>query len=186
LDGDKPEMNFYLFLEIPSSEKSENIKAIIRRLWRENHPDRFPGDKEKAEITRLANGAFEWLMDDRKRGIHDRIFNIASRERTSHLKDEQKESVRPDSGSSNRKYRPKPPRESVIHHSFQGRIHVEITKTRIVQLTFSPRPIRGVISASSGANFYELLNKSVGDTVMLLIDGNYVSGVVIFLEPAFN
>ena len=184
MDASDPEINFYLFLDIPSNEKSENIKIIIRRLWRDNHPDRFPGDPEKAEITRLANLAFEWLMNETNRNIHDRAFNIFSRGSASQSNAEDQDSVRSDSGSSRRQYRPKPPRDSVIDYSFKGRIHVEISKTRIVQLTFSLRPIRGVITASSGPNYYELLNKSVGDSVDLLLDGTYVTGVVIFLEPA--
>jgi len=178
-----PEINFYIFLGIKPTESPENIKSLIRKLWRENHPDLFDGDKDKAEITRLANSAEKWLLTPELRKIHDLEFGITSTDSPSRYRGEQgyQDDSRSQSSSSRRPKRPPP--ETFIESSFQGRIHVEISKTRIIQLTFSSRSIRGVISASSGPNYYALVHKSVGDSVELLIDGGHISGVILFLEP---
>jgi len=182
---EKPELNFYVFLGIKSNETPENIKSLIRKLWRENHPDLFPEDKAKAQVTRLANSAEKWLLTPEQRVIHDFEFGISSTEKPGRYTREQQSHGDNRSESSGTRRSKRPPPETYIESSFQGRIHVEISKTRIVQLTFSNRSIRGVISASSGPNYYALVNKSVGDSVEILLDGGYVSGVILFLEPVF-
>ncbi len=176
-------MNFYPLLGVLPSEETEQIKIVIRRMLRENHPDYNPNDRDKAEITRLVILADKWLLNEQKRVIHDRTFNVFGSQTKSEPHANSQHSNKAGAGSSRREYRTKPPRETTISSSFQGRIHVEITKTRIVQLSLSSRPIRGVFSASSGSNYYALLNRSIGESVELILDGVAVTGVILFLEP---
>jgi len=71
--SDKPQRNFYVFLDLSPSASESEIKQAIRKRLRENHPDRFPGDQLKLEITRLCNDATRWLTTS-LRTEHDRIY----------------------------------------------------------------------------------------------------------------
>ncbi|MBC7330585.1 J domain-containing protein [bacterium] len=67
------EKDYYEILGVPKNASLNEIKKAYRRLAKLNHPDLFPGDREKEEKFRLIKEAYEVLSDDKKREAYDRL-----------------------------------------------------------------------------------------------------------------
>lgn len=63
--------DFYTVLRVSKTATAEEIKKSYRKLAVEYHPDRNPGDTEKAEFFRKINEAYEVLGSEEKRKKYD-------------------------------------------------------------------------------------------------------------------
>jgi hypothetical protein len=64
--------DLYATLGVTSSATSDELKAAYRKLARENHPDRNPGDANAAAQMQAINVANDTLSDASKRSSYDR------------------------------------------------------------------------------------------------------------------
>lgn len=65
--------DYYKILGVPRSASEKEIKRAYRRLARQYHPDRNPGDKNAEERFKEINEAQEVLSDVDKRQKYDRL-----------------------------------------------------------------------------------------------------------------
>ncbi|MFP7365927.1 molecular chaperone DnaJ [Corynebacterium callunae] len=65
--------NYYADLGVSSSATDEEIKKAYRKLARENHPDKNPGDKAAEDRFKKAAEAYDVLGDDKKRKEYDEL-----------------------------------------------------------------------------------------------------------------
>lgn len=65
--------NYYADLGVSSSASSEEIKKAYRRIARENHPDKRPGDKSAEERFKKAAEAYDVIGDEGKRKEYDQL-----------------------------------------------------------------------------------------------------------------
>ena len=72
--------DFYAVLGVPKSADAATIKKAYRKLARDLHPDKNPGDKAKETKFKSVNRAYETLGDDKKRKLYDEFGEDASRE----------------------------------------------------------------------------------------------------------
>jgi len=86
-----PSINFYEILSISRSLSKKEINTQINRILRENHPDRFPDDPQKAELAGIANHAREWLENDQKRAEYDRELDRLSGQKQTNARQPQRD-----------------------------------------------------------------------------------------------
>lgn len=63
--------DLYRVLGVSRSSDAKEIKSAYRKIARDNHPDRNPGDEKAEETFKQASFAFEVLSDDKKRKLYD-------------------------------------------------------------------------------------------------------------------
>src|SRR3954469_5099022 len=67
---------FYAVLGVGKSAPAEDIKKAYRKLARELHPDRNPGNKDAEEKFKAASEAYDVLSDDKKRKEYDEMRSL--------------------------------------------------------------------------------------------------------------
>jgi len=65
--------DYYQTLGVPRGASQADIKKAFRRLARENHPDKKPGDKDAESRFKAVNEAHAVLSDPDKRKKYDRL-----------------------------------------------------------------------------------------------------------------
>ena len=68
--------NYYADLGVSSSATADEIKRAYRKLARDNHPDKHPGDKVAEERFKKVAEAYDVLGDDKKRKEYDELKDL--------------------------------------------------------------------------------------------------------------
>src|SRR2546430_12310813 len=71
--------SLYDTLGVSKSASQDEVKKAYRKLAREYHPDKNPGDKEAEERFKDVQGAYDVLSDDEKRKAYDRYGSTNGR-----------------------------------------------------------------------------------------------------------
>ena len=72
--------DLYAVLGVPKDADSATIKKAYRKLARDLHPDKNPGNKASETRFKAVNHAYDVLHDDRKRKLYDEFGEDALRE----------------------------------------------------------------------------------------------------------
>jgi molecular chaperone DnaJ len=66
------ELSYYEILEVSQGADKATIKKAYRKMAKQYHPDKNPGDTEAEHKFKLCNEAYQCLSDDSQRSIYDR------------------------------------------------------------------------------------------------------------------
>lgn len=66
------DLSYYEILEVSQNADKTTIKKAYRKMAKQYHPDKNPGDSEAEHKFKLCNEAYQCLSDDQQRSIYDR------------------------------------------------------------------------------------------------------------------
>ena len=69
--------DYYEVLGVPRNASEQDLKSAFRRLAKDHHPDRNPGDKDSEQKFKEINEAYEALKDPHKRAAYDQFGHAA-------------------------------------------------------------------------------------------------------------
>jgi len=72
--------DLYSVLGVSKSADSDTIKKTYRKLAKDLHPDKNPGNKKAEERFKTVNHAFDVLSDAKKRALYDEFGEEGLRE----------------------------------------------------------------------------------------------------------